>query len=97
MGDYDTAPSNVPADMDYLKPKYKTVDFLFLDAFVADYYVQMLKSLKPGAVFPMHYAGQEEKYPEFAAALKKAGIDIPVYCPAKPGDRFEYRNGTITR
>ena len=97
MGDFNTTPSNVPADMDYLRTKYKTVDFLFLDAFVADYYVQVLKSLKPGAVFAMHYGGREEKYPEFAADLKKAGVDIPVYCPAKPGDRFAYRNGTISR
>ena len=97
MGDYETAPSNVPADMEYLKTKFKTVDFLFLDAFVADYQVQILQNLKPNVLFPMHYGNQEEKYREFAANLIKAGIDVPISCPSKPGDRFEYRNGTIIR
>jgi len=97
MGDYNTAPSNVPADMDYLKTKFKTVDILFLDAFVADYQIQILQSLKPNVLFPMHYGGQEEKLEGFAADLKKAGVEIPVYCPAKPGDRFEYRNGKIVQ
>ncbi len=95
MGDYNTAPSNVPADMDYLTTKFKTMDILFLDAFVADYQIQILQSLKPNVLFPMHYGGQEEKLKPFAADLKKAGVEIPVYCSVKPGDRFEYRNGKI--
>jgi L-ascorbate metabolism protein UlaG (beta-lactamase superfamily) len=95
MGAYDTAPSNVPADMDYLKTKLKAVDILFLDAFMADFHIQILQSLKPNVLFPMHYGGREEELKKFAADLKKAGVEIPVYCPAKPGDRFEYRNGSI--
>jgi len=95
MGDFNSAPSNVPADMDYLKTKSRTIDLLFLDAFVADYQIQILQSLKPSALFPMHRGGQEERLKPFAADLKKAGVDIPVHCPAKLGDRFEYRNGKI--
>ena len=97
MGDFDTTASNVPDDMDYLKTKFKTVDVLFLDAFVTDYQIQILQNLKPNVLFPMHRGGQEEKLKEFAADLKKAGGEIPVYCPAKSGDRFEYRNGKIVQ
>jgi L-ascorbate metabolism protein UlaG (beta-lactamase superfamily) len=95
MGDFETSPSNVPADMEYLKTKFGTVDLLFLDAFVADYQLQILQSLKPNVLFPMHYGGREAKYREFAEDLKQAGSAIPVICPNKPGDRFEYRNGKI--
>jgi L-ascorbate metabolism protein UlaG (beta-lactamase superfamily) len=97
MGPYDTAPSNVPADMEYLKTKLKRVDILFLGAYVHEAFNQILQGLKPNVLFPMHYGGREEKYPDFARDLKKAGIDVPVYCPEKPGDRFEYRNGAIVR
>ena len=95
MADFSTAPSNVPADMQYLKTKLKTVDILFGAASVFEAFNQILENLKPHVLFPLHYGGQEEKYREFATALKKAGIDVPVFCPAKPGDRFEYRDGRI--
>jgi SAM-dependent methyltransferase len=97
MGDYETSPSNVPADMNYLKTKLKSLDILCLDAYVDECPIQILQNLKPQVLFPMHYGGREEKYREFARDLKKAGIDIPVICPANPGDRFEYRNGAIVR
>jgi len=101
-GDYvgkmwEDAPSNVPADMAYLKTMIKTVDLLFLDSYVADDTVQILRYLKPNVLFPMHYGNHEEKYREFAPALRNAGINVPVFRPGKPGDRFEYRNGTISR
>ena len=95
MGDFSTTASRVPADMDYLKTKAKTIDILFLDAFVEDYQIQILQRLKPKVLFPMHRGNQEERFRDFVADLKKAGVDIPVYCPAKPGDRFEYRDGSI--
>jgi len=95
MGDYATAPSNVPADMEYLKTKFRAVNLLFLDAYVGEDVVQILQNLKPSVLFPMHYGNREEKYREFARDLKRAGVNVPVFCPAKPGDRFEYRDGTI--
>jgi L-ascorbate metabolism protein UlaG (beta-lactamase superfamily) len=94
MGDYESTPSNVAADMAYLKTKCETVDILFGPAAVDDIFNRIILDLKPKVMFPMHYGGHEEKYREFARDLKAAGIDVPVFCPEKPGDQFEYRYGT---
>jgi L-ascorbate metabolism protein UlaG (beta-lactamase superfamily) len=103
-GDYwgkmgEGAPSLIPADMAYLKTKSPDVDVAFCTAWddVDEDSIPIFQNLKPRVAFLMHRGNHEEKYQEFAVKLKKAGIDVPINCPTKPGDRFEYRNGTITQ
>jgi L-ascorbate metabolism protein UlaG (beta-lactamase superfamily) len=99
-GDYQgrmarNAPSNVPADMEYLKTKADDVDLFFIGAWTGECNIQAIEYLKPKVIFPMHYRKQESKYLEFASDLKALGISIPVICPTKRGDRYEFRNGVV--
>jgi L-ascorbate metabolism protein UlaG (beta-lactamase superfamily) len=89
-------PSTIAEDMRYLKSKSQTVDLAFILASASDTYNQIIRSLAPKAVFPMHApANGESMYATYAAELKQAGIDTPVFIPDKPGSRVEIRNGKI--
>jgi L-ascorbate metabolism protein UlaG (beta-lactamase superfamily) len=103
-GDYwgkmgEDAPSLIPADMAFLKTKSQIVDIAICTAWdeVDGDSIPIFQNLRPKVMFPMHRGNHEEKYREWAKKLKKVGIEIPVYCPAKPGDRFEYRDGKIVQ
>ena len=34
-------------------------------------------------------------YKVFAADLARAGVDTPVVCPSRRGDRFEFKDGRV--
>jgi L-ascorbate metabolism protein UlaG (beta-lactamase superfamily) len=89
------APSNAAEDMRYLMSKAGRVDLAFVGATVDDWNLTVIRALAPSVAFPMHYRKREEQYKVFAADLAKAGIDTPVVCPARRGDRFEFRDGRV--
>jgi L-ascorbate metabolism protein UlaG (beta-lactamase superfamily)/SAM-dependent methyltransferase len=89
-------PSTIVEDMRFLKSKSQTVDLAFILASASDTYNQIVRSLAPKAVFPMHApANGESMYATYAADVKKAGIDALVFVPDRPGSRVEVRNGKI--
>lgn len=99
-GDYigrmggDEAPINVAQDMQYLQGHSGPVDLLFLGASATfQPFQQIIRALKPRALFPMHYGRQEEKYQAFARELKAQGFETPVVLPRQRGDCFHYRQG----
>lgn len=101
-GDYigkmgENAPSNIQDDMIYLKTKYENVDFLFIGASTDARLTEILQSLKPKLLFPMHYGYREEKYTEYFTDIKNKVKDIIFYIPQKKGDFCEYRNGVLVK
>jgi len=78
-----------PALLEAEKPpnKMQLADIPILD----DGLGYAIRSLAAGAFFPGHARGREHIYLEVAAALKKAGIETPVYCAEFGGDRFTVR------
>jgi ankyrin repeat protein/L-ascorbate metabolism protein UlaG (beta-lactamase superfamily) len=56
-----------------------------------------VKKLSPGALFPMHAGGNEDRYAGFAGEVKKAGLDIPVYCAGNSGDWFYVNQGKVKK
>jgi L-ascorbate metabolism protein UlaG (beta-lactamase superfamily) len=99
-GDYQgrsgrNGPSHLKEDMVYLKGVTDAVDLFFIGAWAGAPYLESIRSLRPKIMFPMHYRKEEHKYKEFASELKGLGIETPVYCPEKRGDRFFFENGTV--
>ncbi|MEW6338898.1 MAG: hypothetical protein AB1625_16040 [Acidobacteriota bacterium] len=97
-GDYqgimaEGAPSNAAEDMRYLRGKARTPDLMFLGAWTGDPYLDIVRGLEPAVIFPGHWRKNPSKYAEFADDLSRLGFDIPVPCPTRRGDRFEYRAG----
>ena len=74
MGDYETAPSNVPADMNYLKTKLKSLDILFLDAYVDECPIQILQNLKPQVLSPCTMEAGRENTGSSPVISKQASI-----------------------
>lgn len=101
-GDYigkmgDDAPSNIANDMIYLKTKFENVDLMFIGASTDSRLMEIVQSLNPKVIFPMHYGYREEKYMEYYADVKNKVKNILLYIPQKKGDFCEYRNGTIVK
>ncbi len=94
-GDYYGGPAGVADDMRALGAKVGSVNLLFTEAFLTPANDTAIRILKPKVVFPNHRGGHEEEYPAFAASLKKAGLDVPVARPERPGSRFDFRKGRI--
>jgi L-ascorbate metabolism protein UlaG (beta-lactamase superfamily) len=100
-GDYQGRMSRSPQhqvveDMAYLRTLVDGVDLMFLGAWAGDPNRAVLRGLPPRVVFPMHDRKREERYLAFAAELADLGFTAPVTCPARRGDRFQYRNGEVT-
>jgi cytohesin len=98
-GDHDAAwemPTFKP-EIDFLAGRGLRADILFMPVQLADIPIlddglgYAIRSLSAGAFFPGHARGREHIYLEVAAALKKAGIETPVYCAEFGGDRFTVR------
>jgi len=89
------ASSNAAEDIRYLMSKAGRVDLAFVGATVDDWNLAVIRGLSPRVAFPMHYRKREEQYKVFAADLARAGVDTPVVCPSKRGDRFEFRDGRV--
>jgi len=94
-GDYYGGPSGIPDDLQALGLKPGDVDLLFTEAGLYPPNETLLRLLKPKALFPNHRGGYEKEFPVFAANLKKAGFEVAVACPEKPGSRFEFSHGRI--
>jgi len=101
-GDYQgrmgqNEPSNVDDDMAYLGTIADAVDLLFIGAWTGEPYLKSIRALQPRVIFPMHSRNREHEYRQFADDLAALGIEVPVICPEKRGDRYTWRNGSIHR
>lgn len=91
------------ADFPYLQEHADRIDLVFVLGVSeeSDLYALQSRDLiarfRPGAVFPMHAEADSPMYREFAAAFGARFPDLPVMVPQKLGDRFEYREGRISR
>ncbi|MFC1627665.1 MBL fold metallo-hydrolase [Gemmatimonadota bacterium] len=94
-GDYQgrmgqNAPSNIDDDMVFLRTKTGPVDLFFIGAWTGEPYMKSIRALDPRSIFPMHSRNREVEYRQFATDLVGLGVEVPVHCPAKRGDRFIY-------
>jgi L-ascorbate metabolism protein UlaG (beta-lactamase superfamily) len=88
-------PMRTQADMAYLAAQAGAVDAVFVAAAVIEPNLQVIRGLQPRVIFPMHMAGKEGRYKEFAEKLMQAGVATPVVRPEKSGDCFAYMDGQI--
>jgi L-ascorbate metabolism protein UlaG (beta-lactamase superfamily) len=88
-------PSRAVADMAWLRESAPSVDLLFLGAWTGDPYLDVIRGLEPGVIFPMHDRQREERYRDFAETLRGLGFAVPVVCPARRGDRFTLAGGVV--
>ena len=56
-----------------------------------------IERLQPRYVFPMHRAGAESAYAEFAAAVAGDAGSTVIVAATAPGDRFVYHDGEVDR
>ena len=91
------------ADFPYLQKHAARFDLVFVLG-VSDESIQygqqnreLFERFTPGAVFPMHAEAGARMYREFEAAFGARIPGLPIMVPEKLGDRFEYRDGRISR
>jgi L-ascorbate metabolism protein UlaG (beta-lactamase superfamily) len=99
-GDYQgknarNAPSHVDEDMALLAELTDAVDLFFIGAWTGEPYMKSIRALRPRAIFPMHSMDRWHEYRQFAEDLAGLGVDVPVACPEKRGDRFRFEGGSI--
>jgi L-ascorbate metabolism protein UlaG (beta-lactamase superfamily) len=81
--DYESA-------VDYLLTRAPKVDIAFLGAHTREWIVYALRHMKPRAVFPMHYGGEESVYASFARECADSGLEVQIETPGARGDSFRY-------
>jgi L-ascorbate metabolism protein UlaG (beta-lactamase superfamily) len=91
------------ADFPYLQKYAARFDLVFVLG-VSDESTQygqqnrdLFERFKPGAVFPMHAEAGARMYHEFAKTFGARIPGLSIMVPEKLGDRFEYRDGRISR
>lgn len=78
-------------DIDFFKIHNKRPDILFLSNFPGN--IEVLKTLKPNVMFPMHNSAFE--YKKFAENAKSEDIETAVFYAENRGDRFFFSSGEV--
>jgi L-ascorbate metabolism protein UlaG (beta-lactamase superfamily) len=79
----------------YLAEKVRRLDILFTPTFGGE--MDAIRTLKPRVVFPMHDGGHERQYAVFARQVESHGLEAEVGAAEKPGTRFSYSRGKLSR
>jgi L-ascorbate metabolism protein UlaG (beta-lactamase superfamily) len=82
-------------NLNYLAVQAPQLDLFFTPTFGGE--MDAIRILKPRAVFPMHDGGRERQYAKFAEKAESLGLAVAVGAAEKPGARFFYSKGRLTK
>ncbi len=99
-GDYSRSHDTFRTDMEYLAEVSGEIDLFFMlagDRIDNNEALVALDLIQPRFMYPMHQIGSEYKFELFTNEVSSRDLRTRIFCPENRGDRFEYRNGEVTR